>query len=68
MRVQDIPNTDDLDEHREEWARYADEQAAHYERSIAGIVQRTTVPEPQLSLLKAAHWRIIAKVIRGESP
>jgi hypothetical protein len=64
MRPQDIK--DDVEEERERWARWADERAEEYEKQIAGIPQRRTLPEPQLSKLKADHWRIIAKVIREE--
>lgn len=51
---------------REELAKAAESRAQEYEREAAscGLRQASVVPEPQLSKLKAAHWRIIAKWIR----
>lgn len=45
-------------------ADYCDQQAVSYERTAAAHHQVRTVPEPQLSKLKAQHWRILAKAVR----
>lgn len=53
----------------EEIARKADKQAAAYEQEAVRSTQsqQRIVPEPQLSQLKATHWRILAKFIRGQA-
>lgn len=56
----------DSDVDLEAIARQADNYASGYEREAGDKHQRTTVPEPQLSKLKAAHWRILAKFIREQ--
>jgi hypothetical protein len=43
---------------------YCDQQAESYEKNIVSQHQVRTVPEPQLSKLKAQHWRILAKAVR----
>jgi hypothetical protein len=47
---------------RAKFAAYCDDMANQYEKQIAGVKQSRAVPEPQLSKLKAQHWRILAKV------
>jgi hypothetical protein len=54
---------DGLKSERERWAEYADRVALNYEAGMRGHQVRI-VPEPQLSKLKAQHWRIIANFIR----
>lgn len=49
---------------RERVACYAEDVAQKYEDEIRAIKQVRTVPEPQLSKLKAQHWRILAKFVR----
>lgn len=50
-------------------ARAAETQAASYEVDAANcdVSQVRIVPEPQLSRLKAKHWRTLAQWIRRES-
>lgn len=50
----------------ERFAKYADDRAKEfeYEAATCGVHQVQIVPDPQLSRLKAQHWRIIAKAIR----
>jgi hypothetical protein len=43
-------------------AAYCNGLADQYEKQVANVKQVRTVPEPQLSKLKAKHWRILAKV------
>lgn len=67
-KPEEIPNThDEAEAERERWAAYCDRIAEAHEAEAKrdrNRVQRMIVPEPQLSKLKAAHWRIIARAIR----
>ncbi len=49
----------------EDWARLAEKCARHYEQQIGDVHQVRIVPEPQLSKIKATHWRILAGWIRN---
>ena len=49
---------------RETIAKEADARATEYEREASACKQLRIVPEPQLSQLKAKHWRILASWLR----
>lgn len=51
----------------EDIAKEAERYADRMEREVGAIKQRRRVPEPQLSKLKAQHWRIIAKFMREQA-
>ncbi len=53
-----------LDYDPEQIAKDAEAVAAKYERKVADIKQVRIVDEPQLSMLKAHHWRILAGWLR----